>query len=381
MLERVVIGVELNLRLGHHLAGLDVGQIQSCVRFKVDGRGDVVRPEAPLHRRLEDGNDRLLFLELDFDFGRVDVHVHLRGIHGQMKHVQRMLPFGKKAVVGTHNRSMQQAMLHEPAVDHQELLAPGLPRGIGLADKAINGHDVGRLLHGHQAFVVLGTEDAHDALTGSPRLQPKQGAALVRQRKLDGWMREGHTLKFIHHVAQFHRIRLQEIPPGWHVEEQVLDVKRRAHRRRLHPFLHGFVSTAPDHRRHLVPCHLRGQFHVGNRRDGGQGFPPEPFGRQGKQIFGTGQLGSRVALEARLRIRRRHPTAVVDDLDRRSPCIQDMHLDARGTCVHGVFHEFLHHRRGALDDLACGNLVGHVFRQPLDPLRHPCDCMKSKNVP
>ena len=35
----------------------------------------------------------------------------------------------------------------------------------------------------------------------------------------------------------------------------------------------------------------------------------------------------------------------------------------------------------ALDDLACSNLVGHVFRQPLDPLRHPCDCMKSKNVP
>ena len=58
--------------------------------------------------------------------------------------------------------------------------------------------------------------------------------------------------------------------------------------------------------------------------------------------------------------------AIVLDLNQPSAAIGDAHRNARGSSIEAVLGQLFHHRRRALDDLACGDLVGHNLGEDVD---------------
>ena len=91
---------------------------------------------------------------------------------------------------------------------------------------------------------------------------------------------------------------------------------------------------------------------------------------EGEKVVGLPDLRRGMPLEGQARISLRHAGAVVDDLDRRSPCISHHHTDVACTGINGVLHQLLDDRGGALNDLASGNLVGYGIGKELNDVGH-----------
>ena len=379
--EGVVIRVHLNAGLRHGGAGLQVRNLKSRLGIEVQRRRHVVGPEPALDGRLEDGQDGLLLVEFDFNLRRVDVHVEPGGVHREVQGVQRVAAFGNELLVGTDDGAVQQPVLDKAAVDEQELLASRASGRIRLAHKPLDLDDVGVFLDRHKALVVFGPQNAHHPLTQRPGLQGKQVVALVRQRKRKPRMGEGHTLKFVHHMAQLHGVGLQEIPTGRHVVKQVLHVKGGAHGTRLGFFAGHFGPVARQFHPHLRGFLAGGDLDVRDGRNRSQRLTTEALGGQVEQVVRRGQLARGVPNEAQTRVLGRHAGPVVHDLNGRPPRIQHVHLDRSGAGVHGVFHQLLDHRSRPLDDFTRGNLVGHVVRQDVNRLAHPLAFMNCRNPP
>ena len=64
-----------------------------------------------------------------------------------------------------------------------------------------------------------------------------------------------------------------------------------------------------------------------------------------------------MSLECQQRIIPHHADAVIDNPDQLPPAAFYLNLDASGLGVKRVFQQLFHHRRGAVNDLARGNLV------------------------
>ena len=70
-------------------------------------------------------------------------------------------------------------------------------------------------------------------------------------------------------------------------------------------------------------------------------------------------------LEGQTGICLRHATAIVNDLDRRTPGIDHHHPNVVGTGINGVLNQLLDNRCWPLDDLASRNLVGYGIGKKL----------------
>ena len=140
-------------------------------------------------------------------------------------------------------------------------------------------------------------------------------------------MGEGHALKFIHHMAQLHGVRLQEISTGGHVVKQVLHVEGGAHGTRLGFFAGHLGAVARQLHPHFRGFLAGGDLHVRDRRNRSQRFSAEALGGQVEQVVRRRQLAGGVTNEAQPRILGRHPGSVVHNLNGRPPCIQHVHLD------------------------------------------------------
>ena len=77
-----------------------------------------------------------------------------------------------------------------------------------------------------------------------------------------------------------------------------------------------------------------------------------------------------MALKGETRIGVRHSLSVVDHLDGCLSRIHHKHVDAAGSGVNGVLHQFLDDRRGALYHLTGCYLVGHGIGQQLYYIAH-----------
>ncbi len=100
---------------------------------------------------------------------------------------------------------------------------------------------------------------------------------------------------------------------------------------------------------------------MGHGGDAGEGFAPEPQGRDREEVFRRSYLARRVALERQDRVLSGHSAAVVRDPDEAAPGLAYLHLDARRPGVDGVLHEFFDDGGRPLDHLARGDLVHQVF--------------------
>ena len=364
--EGVVVRIELDAGLLHLLPGLGRRDIKGRLRIEVEGRRHVEPAERALDRSLQDGHDGPVLLELGFHLGRVDVHVHPRGIDLEEEHIQRKLPRSQQALHGTHDRPVERTVPDESAVDEQELLPAGAPGEFRLAHEALQSDHIGPLLHRDEALVVFAAEDADDALAQAAGRQVEQLRAVVAQHERQVRVGQRHALEFIDAMPQLHLVALQEIPAGGHIVEQPLDRHPRP------PIagdrLRGLAFTPLHHHfdAHLLLGTAGPQFHPRDGRNAGQGLPAEAHGREREQVVRRTQFGCRMPTEAGFGIRRRHPAAVIGYNDAVAARILQLDHDAARTGIEGILHQFLDHRRRPLHHLTGGDLVGHVFGQPAD---------------
>ena len=160
-------------------------------------------------------------------------------------------------------------------------------------------------------------------------------------------------------------VALEELAPGRRVVEEV------AHREvgsggRLDLGGLDVVEGGDAHlRAHIVLGAPGLERHFGDRRDRGQGLSAESVGQDLLQVFGRGDLGSRVALETEQGVVRGHAAAVVDHLDQGPARVRRDHGHGGRAGVDGILHQFLHDGSGPLHDLARRDHVGDVARQDL----------------
>ena len=115
---------------------------------------------------------------------------------------------------------------------------------------------------------------------------------------------------------------------------------------------------------------MRLQRHLRHSGDAGQGLATETHGAQREKVGGLAYLAGGVALEGQARVGLTHALAVVHHHDAGASGLLHQQVDVTGTGVHGVLHQFLHHGRGTLDDLACSYLVGDRIGQKMDEIGH-----------
>jgi hypothetical protein len=73
-----------------------------------------------------------------------------------------------------------------------------------------------------------------------------------------------------------------------------------------------------------------------------------------------------VALEGQQGVVAVHSLAVIGDADELSPASFDLDANAHGSRVERILKELLDHRRGPIDHLAGGNLVGNLIGEDAD---------------
>ena len=121
------------------------------------------------------------------------------------------------------------------------------------------------------------------------------------------------------------------------------------------------------------------ELHLSDGGNGGKGLAPESHRGEGEEVSGLTDLARSMTLERQAGIGLTHPTAVVDNLEAGASGIDGNDINAAGTGIYGVLHQFLDQRGGTLDDFACSNLVGdtigkelyevHCEDPPLNPRR------------
>ena len=320
----------------------------------------------------EEGIDGPLVVESDLGFGRVDVDVDARRVDVEVEEIARVVPFGDQPLESGEDSTGQIGTLDETAVDEQELLASLGTGVLGFVDKTADPDDVGVFLDRDQLVVGIGLEDGNDPSAQSRRGELVYQGVVAVQLESQFGVGKGHTDEFVRDAGKFDRVGLEKVSPGRDVEKQILYRQGRADGRRER--LRFFIFRAFDADAHpqLVFRPARGQFDLGNGGDRGQGFTPEAFGMQMKEILGRGDFRGGMPQETVAGIGRTHSAAVVRNLDQLSASLTDRDNNVCSRGIDRVFHELLYYRSGALHHFSRSNLVGDVIRQYFDNVAHAC---------
>ena len=104
----------------------------------------------------------------------------------------------------------------------------------------------------------------------------------------------------------------------------------------------------------------------GDRSDRRQRLAAKSERRNAQQVVGVFDFRGGVALEGQHGIVAHHAASVVGDLDQLLAARLDLNANARGTGVQRVLQQLLHHRRGTLNHLAGGDLVGNSLGEDVN---------------
>ncbi len=189
---------------------------------------------------------------------------------------------------------------------------------------------------------------------------------VAREREAHLRVAERHLRNEARDLRGFGGVGLQELAPRGKVVEEIVDRDRR-------PFGHtGFAlggdGSAVDLDFRARRCAPRAgpQREVRHRGDARQCFTPEAEGSNRRKVVGAGNLAGGVTLDRQPRIFRVHAIAVVFDADRLLPAELDRDADPACAGVERILDQFLDDRRRPLDNLAGGDLVGEMERQPVN---------------
>ena len=104
-----------------------------------------------------------------------------------------------------------------------------------------------------------------------------------------------------------------------------------------------------------------GQAKPRHTRDARQRLAAKSHRRDRCQILRQADLARRMPLQAQQRIIAIHPAAVVHHAEETGSATREFHHDPARSGIDAVFDEFLHHRGGALHDLARRHLTGDLI--------------------
>ena len=300
----------------------------------------------------------------------MDVHVDAFRIDGQVEEVGGLCIVGDQLFIGFEYRLLEIGRPEKPSVDEEILLGVVALGGRGTADVPLDAHDGGVGLDLQQILLDMAADHIDD-----PSRQ-RSGLQGVKRRvvgvKLEPELRvaERDTLEFGLDLRSGSGALVQEAPAGGNVVEEVTHEKLRprgAHDRGL-----GDELSAAENRlrAHFVACLPRAQLDLCHGCDRSERLAAEAERMQGIDIVHGGYFARGVAVEREPRIDGRHAAAVVHDLNQIAPPVPEIDRHGRGSRVDGILHHLLHHRRGAIDHLARGDLVCHHIGQQFDPVGH-----------
>ena len=223
--KRIETPVHLNRWcFGFHIF-IMVGRVQIGIALKIQDGSHVELSQTMFDGSPQNGVQSRFVVKLDFGLGGMDIDVYGIGRHLKVQKITGLRTVFQKSVVSRHHGMVQITAFDETVIDKEKLLSPIFLGKFGFANKTLNVHDFGFLVHGNQFLVGFTRKNAHDALPEIGRLQIEHFASVVVKREIDLRMRQGHSLKFIHNMSVFHRVRLQEIASGGNIEKQILDGK------------------------------------------------------------------------------------------------------------------------------------------------------------
>ena len=357
--------------IGVHAAGDDARQ---CDRARLR-RGGGFRTELQLrHAALAErihqsaANDFVherLFAEPHLRLRRVDVDVHGFGRHlDEEVHLGAAL-FDRRHAVGGDDRVRDRPILDDAPVDEDVLRSACRPLVGERRDVPGQSDAAGVLADFEQVgpFAVqlkqpIAHRDRRRALDHCP---PR-----ARQRETDLRMRERQLGDHARDLRALGAVRLQELPPRRQVVEDVADLDARPlGSADLSDRCHRSAVDA-DFGAGLLSAGARPEREMRHRRNGRQRLSAKSHRGDRGEVVGAPDLARRMPLEREPRILRLHPLSVVVDADLFLAAKLDVNGHARRTGVDRVLDELLDDRGWALDDFACGNLVGEVGRQPVD---------------
>ena len=270
--------------------------------------------------------------------------------------------------VGAAVRGVRQdAVLHQPAVDEEELVAAAAEAetardeagGVNAVDRRVD------LLEVRRGVVA---DDLHDPFAHRRRRREiDDRAAVVLDAERSRGERQRVRGDDCHDGAELGVGGLEELAPGGDVLEQLAHAdgrsavaRGRARRARARE------RVAFDLDRGVGVPGGRGQCEAGDAGDRRQCLAAEAQGADLREIVEAADLRGGVALEGQQGVVVPHPRAVVAHLDQLFPAVLEDDVDDRCSGVDGILDELFDDRGRALHDLAGSDLVDEIGREEMD---------------
>ncbi len=314
------------------------------------------------------GRSRVREPNLRLGRGDVDVHIAARG--GQEEKHRRM-PVGSDRVArGLSDRPCQGAVLDRTAID-EEILEPAAGESDGAAGHEPRQPQGSRarfeLLEVSQRLAAEDLQDARSAVHGGGRIQGLP--AVGPQGKSHGRIGQGSAHDGRSGGARLRLGLPEELPAGRGMREEPFDEHVGSARPagRLFDGFRSVLDPEADRLGRRTVAGGQGEFRHGGDR--GKRLAAETVAVNLRQVSIGGDLGRRVPLEREPSVLRRHPAAVVAHEDALGSSALEIHLDARCSGVQSILDQLLDDRGRALHNLAGGDPVDDLAREPVD-LRH-----------
>ena len=101
------------------------------------------------------------------------------------------------------------------------------------------------------------------------------------------------------------------------------------------------------------------QLNLSNSGNGSQRFATKAHRMQGEEVISLSNLRCGMTFKRQTSVGIRHAFAVVDDLNRRTPCIHHQHMNHVSIGINSILDKFFDDTCRTLNHLACRNLVGN----------------------
>ena len=329
--------------------------------------------------------------ETDFRFRRVHVNVHLFRRHLDKQQHHGKGRGGEDIAIGLAHRMHEQAVAHQAAIDEAvdgvavELLELGLGGKAGDAQPSRCGRLVvlrppprrwfrqpgaGQLDFGCQREKLIQrvlAEDLKNTLCRAlDRGRHQQGVGGRVQLKMLVRMSQRVMRNQRGYMSQLGIFRLEEFSPRRGIEKQVTHGERGSHRR---PGVLANEQLAAGNFDARSGAFLRRpgqQLHPGDGGDRGQRFSAEAQGGNREQVVRRTELGGGVPFKRQQRIVAHHAAAVIGNANELAAAALDRDHDPGRAGIERILQQLLDHRCRAVDDLAGGDLIGHLVGENAD---------------
>ena len=172
-LERIVIGIHLDHRLGHNVVLGKRCDVQASFLVEIQRRCHGVFAQTSSDGGQQQRLNVLVFVELNFCLRGVNVDVQPGRIDGQKQDVQWVLSVRQEPFVSLHDSAVDQPVLDKPLIDEQKLLTARSACKGRFPNKPLDTHHIGALFNWHQALVILAPKNTDDPFAHRCRTQIK----------------------------------------------------------------------------------------------------------------------------------------------------------------------------------------------------------------